>query len=83
MTFDKNTFKEAFRSWVQAHPRATDEEALAFCQSRIPVNQILTYHWLMEQSLQWFQWLRNRRAMEESDLCDDEDMADSTGRLLN
>ena len=84
MVFDKNVFKEAFRAWVQTHPRATEEDALAFCQARIPAAQIVTHHWLVEQSLQWFSWLKSTRAFENDDLREEsESHLDSAGRTLN
>ena len=66
-SFDKNAFKNAFRSWVQGNPTAADEEALAFCRAHIPTNQIMTHFWLVEQSLQWFGWLKSQRAFDHHD----------------
>lgn len=69
--FDKNFFKDAFRSWVLKNPDASEEEALAFCQAHIPANQYVSYYWLVEQSLQWFSWLQTQTPsvehFEESD----------------
>jgi|GEM_PF-663578 len=72
MVFDKNVFKDAFRAWVQAHPKASEEDALAFCQARIPANQVVKHYWLVEQSLQWFTWLKSRRAFEHDDFREDD-----------
>lgn len=66
-SFDKNAFKNAFRSWVQANPRAADEDALAFCHTHIPASQIMSHFWLVEQSLQWFGWLKSRKAFDHQD----------------
>ncbi len=80
--FDKNIFKDAFRAWVQAHPRASDEEALAFCQAHIPAHQIVANYWLVQQSMQWFTWLKSRRAFQNEDFHEDESEGDA-GRTLH
>lgn len=82
--FDKNAFKDAFRAWVQAHPRASEEEALAFCHARIPASHIVANYWLVEQSLQWFAWLKSRGAFDESTLAEgDGDDLPEASRTLN
>lgn len=58
--FDKNFFKDAFRSWVFQNPHASEEEALAFCQAHIPAREYVTYYWLVEQSMQWLHWLQTQ-----------------------
>lgn len=58
--FDKNFFKDAFRSWVRNNPRASEEEALAFCQANIPAQYFASHYWLVEQSIQWFGWLKSQ-----------------------
>ena len=83
MTFDKNTFKDAFRTWVQSHPTANDEEALAFCQTHIPASQIMSHYWLVEQSLQWFTWLRSRGAFDHEDFQDGGALDEGGSRTLN
>jgi hypothetical protein len=69
--FDKNKFKEAFRSWVESNPRANQNDALAFCQAHIPANQIVSSHWLVDQSLQWFSWIKSRKTFEQDDFHDE------------
>ncbi|MEY4066051.1 MAG: hypothetical protein RIR26_2259 [Pseudomonadota bacterium] len=63
--FDKNHFKEAFRSWVQRNPLANEQEALNFCRSHIPASCIASHYWLIEQSLQWFKWIHQTRAHDD------------------
>lgn len=58
--FDKNFFKDAFRSWLFQHPQASEEEALAFCQAHIPAQHYVSHFWLVEQSLQWMHWLQTQ-----------------------
>ena len=61
MSFDKNRFKEAFRVWVNAHPAASSAQVLEFCHCNIPPQHMLKNYWLVEQSLQWFQWLSEQK----------------------
>lgn len=70
--FDKNFFKDAFRSWVLNHSAASEEEALAFCQSHIPANVFASNFWLVEQSLQWFSWMKTQAAFDKDELCEEE-----------
>jgi hypothetical protein len=63
--FDKNQFKEAFRSWVQRNPMASEQEALNFCQLNIPASCIASHYWLIEQSVQWFKWVHQTRAIDD------------------
>lgn len=63
--FDKNQFKEAFRSWVQRNPMASEQEALSFCQANIPASCIVSHYWLIEQSVQWFKWIHQTRALDD------------------
>lgn len=63
--FDKNHFKEAFRSWVQRNPTATETDALSFCQSHIPAHCVASHYWLIEQSVQWFKWVHQTRAVDD------------------
>ncbi|MBM3382845.1 MAG: hypothetical protein FJY29_10430 [Betaproteobacteria bacterium] len=63
--FDKNHFKEAFRSWVQRNPAASEQEALDFCQANIPASCIASHFWLIEQSVQWFKWVHQTRAIDD------------------
>lgn len=80
--FDKNSFKVAFRQWVEGHPEATEEEAKRFCQNAIPASAYVSHYWLVEQSLQWFQWLKRRPRADDLDLGDEDDEAPE-GTLLN
>lgn len=79
--FDKNTFKDAFRSWVQNNPTAKEEDALGFCQRSIPAAVYASNYWLVEQSLQWFSWLQKQRTFDDDEFHDEFNQADS-GRLL-
>lgn len=63
--FDKNLFKEAFRSWVQNNPTANEQEALSFCHDHIPANCIASHYWLIEQSIQWYKWIHQTRAIDD------------------
>lgn len=72
--FDKNELKEAFRVWVLSHPDATESEARAFCVEQIPANVCLQYHWLVEQCVEWFQWLKARPVLEDDEQEDDDDV---------
>ncbi len=63
--FDKNHFKEAFRSWVQHNPMASEQEALSFCRENIPASCIVSHYWLIEQSIQWFKWVHQTRAIDD------------------
>ncbi|NBW81733.1 hypothetical protein EBR21_08260 [bacterium] len=63
--FDKNHFKEAFRSWVQHNPTASEQDALSFCRDNIPASCIVSHYWLIEQSVQWFKWVHQTRALDD------------------
>lgn len=86
--FDKNFFKDAFRSWVLSNSTASEEEALAFCQSHIPAHVFASNYWLVEQSLQWFIWMKTQAQFdavelhEEDEAWEDSDPA-TTGRLVS
>lgn len=68
--FDKNQFKVVFRRFVEAHPSASDEEVLEFCRLLIPPHLLASHYWLLDQSLQWFRWVRSQRAVHaDCDLC--------------
>lgn len=73
--FDKNFFKDAFRSWVMKNPIASEEDALAFCQANIPAKDYVSFYWLVEQSLQWMQWLQTQTPAV-ADYAEDDDYAD-------
>lgn len=73
MVFDKNLFKDAFRSWVEHNPKASSEDALEFCQKLIPTGEYSRHYWLVEQSLQWFKWLQESK----STLLDEDSQLDS------
>ena len=64
MLFDKNRFKENFRAWVNENPAASEEDALLYCQAQIPAKNIASQYWLVEQSVQWFTWLKTRRTFD-------------------
>ncbi len=70
--FDKNLFKNAFRSWVQNNPGATEEEAKEFCSANIPATAIASHYWLVEQSLEWFGWLKKRKTFDEREIVEEE-----------
>jgi hypothetical protein len=61
--FDKNRFKEVFRRYVDAHPGASDDDALEFCRQNLPAQVLSSHYWLIDQSLQWFRWVRTQRAV--------------------
>ncbi len=79
--FDKNTFKDAFRSWVQNNPTATEEDALGFCQSQIPAKMFEQHCWLVEQSLQWFTWLKKNHTFDD-DFSEEDTNHSAAGRIL-
>ncbi len=64
--FDKNQFKVMFRRYVESHHQASDEEALAFARSIMPANVMASHYWLIDQSLQWFRWVKAQRALQAS-----------------
>ncbi len=68
--FDKNQFKSAFRRFLEARPTATEDEALEFCQQNIPAHQMASEYWLVEQSMQWFKWLKGQQNQRGSGLSD-------------
>jgi hypothetical protein len=69
--FNKNTFKEMFRQWVDQNQSATPEEAREFCQKLIPSSVYASHYWLVEESLSWFQWVqKSRRVPKEDDYHD-------------
>lgn len=71
--FDKNQFKVVLRRFVEAHPSASDEEALEFCRQLIPPQALASHYWLLDQSLQWFRWVRSQRAVHsDRELCKSE-----------
>ena len=79
--FDKNSFKDAFRSWVQNNPKALEEDALRFCQRSIPASVYASNYWLVEQSLQWFAWLQKQRTFDDDEFHDEGNHADSARML--
>ena len=54
--FDKNDFKEKFRSWSELNPEATIHDAKLICDMLIPFEYKESYSWLEEQTLAWFTW---------------------------
>jgi hypothetical protein len=81
VSFDKNRFKEAFRTWVAANPSASDEQAIEFCHYNIPPQHMMKQNWLVEQSLQWFQWIRKSRALSSNS--DDSFHEEDGEKILN
>lgn len=71
--FDKNHFKRAFRAWVDANPKASVDEAMECCRSLMPASVMCSQYWLIDQSLQWFKWLKQQRELTGHDLDDGEE----------
>lgn len=68
--FDKNEFKQQFRQFVETHTHASEKDAQDFCYSLIPAEAIVKNQWLIEQSIQWFRWIKNQRKVKNSrELC--------------
>lgn len=59
--FDKNQFKGIFRSWAENNPFLDKEDALEFCHRIIPTPLLKQNYWLIEQSIAWFQWVKEQR----------------------
>ena len=59
--FDKNQFKSSFRRFLESRPTVTEDDALEFCQQNIPAHQMASEYWLVEQSMQWFKWLKEQQ----------------------
>ena len=59
--FNKNHFKQEFRNWVEQNPLASLESARDFCLQMAPEGYLRAHPWLLEQSLQWFEWLQQQR----------------------
>ena len=72
--FNKNTFKEEFRTWIEDNNIATVEEAKEFCVSNIPSGFLQANPWILDQSLQWFQWLKSQKTFEEDYNCDEDEL---------
>lgn len=70
--FDKNTFKEAFRAWALSHRESSLDEAREYCRETMPANVCLQNHWLVDQCVDWFQWLQSR-PLASTDWEDDDD----------
>ena len=75
--FDKNDFKEKFRSWTELNPNASYEEAKLLCDLLIPIDAKERYSWLEEQSLAWFLWKKETRAKSQLNHFNESDIADS------
>jgi hypothetical protein len=71
--FDKNGFKEAFRVWAYQNRGATAVEAKEFCSARIPAAAFAQHYWLVEQSVEWFNWLKRREEFTREELHDDDE----------
>ena len=54
--FDKNKFKEQFRTWTEENPNASCEEAKKVCEILIPSEYKEKFLWLEEESVAWFAW---------------------------
>lgn len=68
--FDKNHFKSAFRRFLELTPAANEDDALEFCQKNIPSHRIASEYWLVEQSLQWFKWVKGQQVNRGAGLTD-------------
>ena len=64
--FNKNDFKEKFRSWSEQNMSASFEEAKVFCDIYIPEKFKKEYAWLEEQTLAWFIWKKENLAKKNS-----------------
>ncbi len=58
--FDKNDFKRNFLIWSEQFPLAQEKEVLEFCYENIPLPKHSEYAWLIEQSLDWFTWKKEK-----------------------
>ena len=54
--FDKNSFKENFRIWSEENPMASANEVESYCESSLPNKSRDQYHWLIEESINWYMW---------------------------
>lgn len=57
--FDKNVFKQKFRLWVEQNLDASIPAARLFCECLIPDEEKVRYAWLLQESLEWFKWLKD------------------------
>jgi hypothetical protein len=59
--FDTNQFKRAVKEWVKVHPKASVNDLADFCENQIPPQSYVTHGWLVEQTVEWFQYIQNSR----------------------
>jgi hypothetical protein len=59
--FDRNEFKALFRKWVEENNAASSKDALLFCKQLMPRKFLGQNSWLIDESLSWFLWLKERR----------------------
>jgi hypothetical protein len=62
--FDKNAFKQKFRTWLVTHSEASEEDVRGFCEAHIPANIFLQNYWLVEQVLEWYRWQNRNKGNE-------------------
>jgi hypothetical protein len=63
--FNKNQFKIQFSEWAADNPFATAVQAREFCTENIPAEQMETFAWLVNQSVQWFEWSKAQKAADQ------------------
>lgn len=68
---NKNEFKIKFSQWVLKNKNAPTQEAKRLCESLLPAESRKKFHWLITESIAWFEWLKEdnkrleRRANED------------------
>lgn len=68
--FDKNEFKALFRRWVENNNSASAKDARLFCKQLIPREFLGQNAWLINESLSWFLWLKEKRNKMDSSFYD-------------
>jgi hypothetical protein len=71
--FDKNGFKESFRVWAYQNRGATPSDAREYCSTQIPAAVYAQHYWLVDQSVEWFKWLKRREEFTREELGDDDE----------
>lgn len=68
--FDKNNFKELFRKWCMDNLSASVKEAEVYCRSLIPLHEQEKYEWLIDGSISWMIWKKQKLFKEKESFFD-------------
>ncbi len=59
--FNVNEFKRKVKVWMQNNPNAQVSDLVDFCEELIPAAQYNSNHWLVEQTVSWFEHIKAQK----------------------